>query len=31
MLATSHGDDMVAEVTDYTVYTDGEWIDDITG
>ena len=26
-----HDDDMVAEVTDYTVYTDGEWIDDITG
>ena len=30
MLASNHVGDMVAEVTDYTVYTDGEWIDDIT-
>ena len=29
-LTTSHIADMEAEVTDYTVYTDGEWIDDIT-
>ena len=27
----THVDNMVAEVADYTVYTDGEWIDDITG
>ena len=30
-LTESHVDDMVAEVADYTVYTDGEWIDGITG